>query len=100
MLNMEGRILESNVKKMAEALITGYRKLDYDGIYVGWESSFNLMAEAMGCRLIKKGDNLPSVEKPIISEPKDLERVKVADPVTASLPKAAVIAIPVTSTNA
>lgn len=69
-----------NAEKMAEALITGYRKLDYDGIYVGWESSFNLMAEAMGCHLIKKGDNLPSVEKPIISEPKDLERVKVADP--------------------
>ena len=34
---------------MADALYSGFEHFEYDGIYVGWESSFNLMAEAMGC---------------------------------------------------
>jgi len=66
--------------KMAKTLVAGYRMLGYDGIYVGWESSFNLVAEAMGCTLKPGGGGIPTVSGGIVSGPSDLDKVIVADP--------------------
>ena len=67
-------------EKMAKTLVSGYRTFGYDGIYVGWESSFNLVAEAMGCTLKPGGGGIPSVSAGIVNEPADLGKVLVADP--------------------
>ena len=67
-------------EKMAKALVAGYRAFGYDGIYVGWESSFNLAAEAMGCTLRPGGGGIPSVSGGIVNGPDDLGKVLAADP--------------------
>jgi uroporphyrinogen decarboxylase len=69
-------------EKMAKALIAGYREIGYDGIYAGWESSFNLMAEAMGCKMRIPEDGVPSIEDNIVKQASDLDKVKVPDPKT------------------
>ncbi|MFQ6076239.1 MAG: uroporphyrinogen decarboxylase family protein [Candidatus Bathyarchaeia archaeon] len=69
-----------SAEKMAEALLAGYRRVGYDGIYVGWESSFNLVAEAMGCKLRIPEDGIPSVSESLVKEPGDIEKVRVPDP--------------------
>ena len=65
---------------MARALWAGYERLGYDGIFVGWESSFNLIAESMGCELRIFEDQNPSVVKGVINRPQDLKEVKLPDP--------------------
>jgi uroporphyrinogen decarboxylase len=67
-------------EKMAKALITGQRELGYDGIYAGWESSFNMMAEAMGCRMRTPEDGVSSVEDYIVKQTADIDKVTVPDP--------------------
>ena len=67
-------------EKMADAIIAGYREAGYDGVYVGWESSFNLLAEAMGCELKISPDIVASVKKPAITTEKDVEKVPIPDP--------------------
>ena len=57
-----------SAEKMAEALIAGYNAIGYDGIYVGWESSFNLVAEAMGCSLLVPPGGIPTVGKRIVND--------------------------------
>jgi len=69
-----------SAEKMAKALVAGYESAEYDGIYVGWESSFNLMAEAMGCKLEIQPDSIAFVRDKLIKEPSDIEKIKVADP--------------------
>lgn len=69
-----------SAEKMAKALITGYKSAGYDGIYVGWESSFNLMAEAMGCELQIEPDSVAFVKDQLVKEPSDLDKIEVADP--------------------
>lgn len=69
-----------SAEKMAKALVAGYRSAGYDGIYVGWESSFNLMAEAMGCKLQVQPNNIAFVKDQLIKEQSDLDKIKVADP--------------------
>jgi len=66
--------------KMAKALIAGYKSAGYDGIYVGWESSFNLMAEAMGCKLQIQPNSVAFVRDQMIKEPSDLDKIEVPDP--------------------
>jgi uroporphyrinogen decarboxylase len=66
--------------KMAKALVAGYREIGYDGVYAGWESSFNLMAEAMGCRMRIPEDGVPSIEDNIVKEASDIDKVKIPDP--------------------
>lgn len=70
----------NNAEKMANALVAGYRMFDYDGIYVGWESSFNLMAEAMGCTLKLGGGGIPSVSGRVVSDPADVTKLANIDP--------------------
>jgi len=65
---------------MARALWAGYELLKYDGVYVGWESSFNLVAEALGCRLRIVEDGNPSVVEVAIKRPQDLKGVRLPDP--------------------
>ena len=67
---------------LAKALIAGYTAFGYDGVYVGWESSFNAIAETMGCKLREYNDSLPSVSEPVIKDESDLGRVKVPNPQT------------------
>jgi uroporphyrinogen decarboxylase len=67
-------------EKMAKALIAGQRKIGYDGIYAGWESSFNVVAEAMGCKMRIPEDGVPSIEDHIVKEPADLDKLRVPDP--------------------
>src|SRR5271157_5363729 len=68
-------------EKMAGALVGGYRAFGYDGIYVGWESSFNLVAEAMGCTLVVPPEGgIPTVDGRVVDERSDLDKVVVADP--------------------
>jgi len=69
-----------SAEKMAKALIAGYKSAGYDGIYVGWESSFNLMAEAMGCKLQIQPNSVAFVRDQMIKEPSDLDKIKVPDP--------------------
>jgi uroporphyrinogen decarboxylase len=69
-------------EKMSDALVAGYREIGYDGIYSGWESSFNIMAEAMGCEMRYPEDDVPSVSGGIIKSVEDIEKVKIPDPYT------------------
>jgi len=71
-----------NPKTLAKALMAGYTVFGYDGVYVGWESSFNLVAEAMGCKLQEYDDGLPSVSEPLVKDESDLSRMKVPNPQT------------------
>lgn len=66
--------------KMKDALLRGYREIGYDGVYVGWESSFNLMAEAMGCRLRYGEDSIPAVSQTVVSRREDLRSLRTPDP--------------------
>lgn len=65
---------------MAKALFEGYKRFGYDGIYVGWESSFNLMAEAMGCKLRIVEDANPSIDERIVNSRKDVENIVLPYP--------------------
>ncbi|MFX1491740.1 MAG: uroporphyrinogen decarboxylase family protein [Promethearchaeota archaeon] len=67
-------------EKTAEALLAGQRELGYDAIYVGWESSFNLLAEAMGCRMRFPEDSVPQVAEHVIKSPSDLDQLTIPDP--------------------
>jgi uroporphyrinogen decarboxylase len=68
-------------EKMAGALVGGYRAFGYDGIYVGWESSFNLVAEAMGCTLVVPPEGgIPTVDGRVVNEHSDLDKVVAANP--------------------
>lgn len=67
-------------EKMAKALLEAYKFYGYDGIYVGWESSFNLVAEAMGCKLKFFEDTPPIVIENIVKNEEDLDKVKIPDP--------------------
>jgi len=71
-----------NANTLAKALIAGYTAFGYDGVYVGWESSFNIIAETMGCKLKEYDDSLPSVSEPLIKDESDLSRVKIPNPQT------------------
>jgi uroporphyrinogen decarboxylase len=66
--------------KTAAALLAGQRELGYDAIYVGWESSFNLLAEAMGCVMRFPENDLPQVAEHVVRSPADLDKVKMIDP--------------------
>jgi uroporphyrinogen decarboxylase len=66
--------------KMAKALIAGQRELGYDGIYAGWESSFNIVAEAMGCKMRTPEDGVPSIEDNIVKQTNDIDKLRVPDP--------------------
>jgi len=67
-------------KKMSQALIAGFEEIGYDAIYSGWESSFNIMAEAIGCKMNFPEDDVPSVAKGIIEKKEDIEKILVPDP--------------------
>lgn len=69
-----------SAERMAEALIAGYKTIGYDGIYVGWESSFNLVAEAMGCKLRIPPDGIPTVVERAVNDPSNIDKIKVVDP--------------------
>ncbi len=67
-------------EKTAKALLAGQRELGYDGIYAGWESSFNLLAEAMGCTMRYPEDDVPQVTGHIIEDSSDFDKVPIPDP--------------------
>lgn len=67
-------------EKTAEALLAGQRELGYDAIYVGWESSFNLLAEAMGCTMRFPEDSVPQVAEHVVKSPNDLSNINIPDP--------------------
>ena len=67
-------------EKTAEALLSGWREIGYDAIYAGWESSFNLLAEAMGCIMRYPEGDVPQVIERIVHSPSDLDKVVVPDP--------------------
>jgi uroporphyrinogen decarboxylase len=67
-------------EKTAIALLTGQQELGYDAIYTGWESSFNLLAEAMGCTMRFPENDVPQVADNIVKNPSDLDKVIIPDP--------------------
>ncbi|MFW9983738.1 MAG: MtaA/CmuA family methyltransferase [Candidatus Odinarchaeota archaeon] len=67
-------------EKTAEALLAGQRELGYDAIYAGWESSFNLLAEAMGCTMRFPEDSVPQVAEHVVKTPGDLDHLEIPDP--------------------
>ncbi|MFX0168439.1 MAG: uroporphyrinogen decarboxylase family protein [Candidatus Hodarchaeota archaeon] len=74
-------------EKTAKTLLTGQRELGYDAIYAGWESSFNLLAEAMGCVMRFPEDSVPQVAEHIIKGPQDVDALEIPDPMrTGRLP--------------
>ncbi len=66
-----------NSERMAEALVSGYKMMRYDGIYVGWESSFDLVAEAMGCKLRIPLDGIPEIAEHVVKDPSDVHKIKI-----------------------
>ncbi|MHA1231038.1 MAG: uroporphyrinogen decarboxylase family protein [Candidatus Helarchaeota archaeon] len=64
----------NNAEKQYKALINAYKECKYDGIYAGWEGSFNLLASAMGANLKYTDENPPSVEIPPVSKIEDLKK--------------------------
>ena len=70
-------------EKTAEALLAGQRELGYDAIYVGWESSFNLLAEAMGCTMRFPEDSVPQVAEHVVKSPEDVDTLELPDPHSA-----------------
>lgn len=69
-----------NPVKTAEALLAGQRELGYDGIYVGWESSFNLLAEAMGCTMRFPENSVPQVAEHVVKSLDDVDKLEIPDP--------------------
>jgi len=69
-----------NPKDLAVSLIGGWKKVGYDGIYSGWEASFNLLAEAMGCKLTKGNDGLPQVNTHPVETEEDISRLILPNP--------------------
>ncbi|MFX1565187.1 MAG: uroporphyrinogen decarboxylase family protein [Promethearchaeota archaeon] len=69
-----------SAEKTAAALLAGQRELGYDAIYVGWESSFNLLAEAMGCTMRFPADSVPQVAKHVVQSPEDVDSLEIPDP--------------------
>ncbi|MFW9832041.1 MAG: uroporphyrinogen decarboxylase family protein [Candidatus Thorarchaeota archaeon] len=67
-------------EKTAEALLKGQRVLGYDAIYAGWESSFNLLAEAMGCTMRYPEDSVPQVAVHVVKSSQDLSQIEIPDP--------------------
>lgn len=61
-----------NVERQFDALINAYKDCKHDGIYAGWEGSFNLIAHAMGAEFKLSTDNPPSVGILPISNSEDL----------------------------
>ncbi len=69
-----------NPKKTALALLAGQKELGYDAIYAGWESSFNLLAEAMGCIMRFPENSVPQVAEHCIKTANDIEKLNIPDP--------------------
>jgi len=80
LLGISFREAMTDASLMARALWAGYELLNYDGIYVGWESSFNLVAEALGCRLRIVENGNPSVAEVAVKRPQDLKGIRLPDP--------------------
>jgi len=49
-------------------------------VYVGWESSFDLVAEAMGCKLEVKPDEIPVVRERVVKNKNDVKLLQAVDP--------------------
>ncbi len=68
---------------MARCLLEALEKVGYDGIYAGWESSFNLVAAALGCGLSDPPDDVPSVDRPLLAgdapDPEQVDPEKVEE---------------------
>jgi uroporphyrinogen decarboxylase len=67
-------------EKTAEALLAGQAEIGYDAIYVGWESSFNLLAEAMGCTMRFPEDSVPQVAEHVVKTPADVDKLEIPNP--------------------
>ncbi|MEM2165275.1 MAG: uroporphyrinogen decarboxylase family protein [Candidatus Bathyarchaeia archaeon] len=65
---------------MADILIKGLKSVGYEGVYVGWEASFNILAEAFGAKLEWIEGELPRVSKPILEDIDDMDRLSLPDP--------------------
>ncbi|WXG43531.1 MAG: uroporphyrinogen decarboxylase family protein [Promethearchaeati archaeon SRVP18_Atabeyarchaeia-1] len=80
LLNVKFSEISRSAEKMAKVLILGQEEIGYDGIYVGWESSFNLVAEAMGSKMRTLADGVPSIEDNLVKQESDLGKVKIPNP--------------------
>ncbi|MHA1271172.1 MAG: uroporphyrinogen decarboxylase family protein [Candidatus Helarchaeota archaeon] len=65
----------NDIDKQYKALMYGYNKCEYDGIYAGWEGSFNLLAYSMGAELKFSDENPPSVGIPPVINSEDLNNL-------------------------
>lgn len=72
--------IKDNPEIKAFLLAECFEKFDHDGIYSTWEASFNLMAEALGCKMTSKQDDVPSVQEPLIRTYKDIKKIKTINP--------------------
>ncbi|KPJ51775.1 hypothetical protein AMJ39_09340 [candidate division TA06 bacterium DG_24] len=77
------RELSGESDLMADALSRAHAEAGYDAIYAGWESSFNALAEAMGCRMSISEGGLPSVAEGVVGERGDISRLQPPDPEVA-----------------
>lgn len=69
-----------DAKLMADSLIEGLRRAGYEGVYVGWEASFNILAEALGAVLEETEGGLPRVSRPILRDVDDVDGLPLPDP--------------------
>jgi uroporphyrinogen decarboxylase len=69
----------NDAEKMANALIAGFRRLGYDGVYADWES-FTQITELFGCKTYFKSGTIPMVNSSVISDRDDLKKIRPINP--------------------
>jgi len=70
----------NNGEKQLKSLLNAQEKCGYDAIYAGWEGSFTLLTTSLGAEEQIFKDKPPNVDKPLINEKEDLDKIKSLDP--------------------
>jgi|GEM_PF-3583518 len=65
---------------MAACIAECGKQFDFDALYAGWESSFNILAQAMGCRIKASEDFIAGEIEPLVHGKEDMSAIRVPDP--------------------
>jgi uroporphyrinogen decarboxylase len=78
--DLEEKDLVENPGAMAACIAECGRHFGFDALYAGWESSFNILAEAVGCRVKASADFIAGEVEPLVKGRDDLSSLRVPDP--------------------
>ncbi|HUX98681.1 MAG TPA: uroporphyrinogen decarboxylase family protein [Candidatus Deferrimicrobium sp.] len=79
-INLEIDAALADFAKQKIALLNSQRLGGYDGIYAGWDGSFVLITSSLGGSLKTYPDKPPAIDKPLIANKEDLEKLPALDP--------------------